>query len=670
MAEDDYLDVDDLDEVIGDWLARIEFVGVEYAAGDMPDVPDVELVEKGSRSEAGRIAARARWGNRGGGGPVTPDQVAAAFEGTYTTDKGVKFSLVATVREEQNGKAVAGGDILAEDGTVIGEWGRGVNVETGALEAQFLTVGKKHDPMGFKPEDVPGQADYRGAGIATEVQRQTERAARDLGLDTVTVKADQDGALAWAQERFGFRYAERPYLPGIDGGKKDHAGDSDPAIRKQYEDVARRFDSPDPSDWPAPHEVLSIGKDGPFDAEWGGKSYGEHIVGFISWRGVKPSTHVTKDANEDGLFYVVVEGGEQVEKGSRSEAGRKAARARWGNRGPDTPEAKSKRSEAARRAAATRRANREAAAGGKPKGPETDEQKAARMGAEFKAKRSTGEPIEAIDELANMDYIEASRFVNKYQQTLGLERSDDYHEKDVLIKALEMRQAAQQQQDASYRAMNDENRSNVTYVANRFSSDGTVMCAMPSEVAVKIMGGDRAKSQFETGRSKGALYPEARARQETAMLNLHPGVDAKHRPTYGYMSIDDPTSYGPRGYGEVRFELSASVRSRTTMTLGDSLGSPSSAITLGSRVSAREAVGSLGWGIAGSASGGDLSRVQRNGYVEAQTKGGWSVKDVTKVYVPKKPRATAKQRQEWDSIVKAAEDAGIPVERYDVGVIY
>ena len=349
-----------------------------------------------------------------------------------------------------------------------------------------------------------------------------------------------------------------------------------------------------------------------------------------------------------------VEDEELMEKGSRSEAGRKAARARWGNRGPDSEGAKAKRSEAARRAAATRRAKREA---GESKGPESDEQAAARMGKEFEAKRSTGEPIEAIREIAaRNDYV---RFIETHADALGLKDTSDalkrtgVDEPEALVRACERIRASGLRRDAEWDTTTKADRASHEDATNTFLTSGDVMTATPVGVAVSIIKGERCKSQFETNSSRGMLSPDVRAGQESAMFLVHPGLAPSARPTYGYVSAGKPTAYGPAQYGEIRFQLRDSVKDRTTITMGDSLGSPAAPIPMGSPVGARRASDSRGHS---SRTYGGADAFQDRSYAEAQIMGGWDRSDVVKVYVPSLDR--------FGPVDGAAAAAGIPVEYY------
>jgi hypothetical protein len=339
-----------------------------------------------------------------------------------------------------------------------------------------------------------------------------------------------------------------------------------------------------------------------------------------------------------------------IEKADRSAAGRKAARARWGNRGPDSDDAKAKRSDAARRAAATRRAKREA---GEPKGPETDEQAAARMGKEFEAKRSTGEPIDAIREIGERpDYVQ---FIRKHADALGLvdrEFDGGLDEPAVLMDAISKIRAIEERNDDKWDMATEHVKRRVHENVEEFTS-GKIMAAADPVVAATILRGQRCKSQFETQESNGLYDPEIRATWETAMLRVHPGLDAQARPTYGYFAAVDPVSRGPLQYGSVRFELRESVASRTTGTLGDSLGSSAVPVRARESVTRRQAHDSIGHLYVPAES---PSAIEKNGYMEAQIMGGWDRSDVVRVYVPSSDKGGLADA--------AAAAAGIPVEYY------
>ena len=347
-----------------------------------------------------------------------------------------------------------------------------------------------------------------------------------------------------------------------------------------------------------------------------------------------------KKAAPLSAMFTFVPGLRPLFKGSRSAAGRKAAEARWGNRGPDTPEAKAKRSDSARRAAATRRAKREAAASGGGGDPEV-----ARMAKELKAKRDTGEPIDAIGDIAKRDDYVA--FIGRNRDELGLsgEEAAILSDACLRIRAIEQNNATSNADMSGYAARKTQDNA-VAF------SDGDVMVATPSSVALTILGGERCKSQFETNTSRGMFDPNLRAVQETSMLRVHPGMAPEQRHTYGYVSVNMPTARGPSHYGQVRFQLKDDVAERTTFTIGDSLGSRATALPMRSTPSVQDAVRSEGWTSTGAQD--TIDKIQTYSYGEAQIRGGWGVSDVARVYIPAGDM----------EVYAAAEAAGIPFEFY------
>jgi hypothetical protein len=98
----------------------------------------------------------------------------------------------------------------------------------------------------------------------------------------------------------------------------------------------------------------------------------------------------------------------------------------------------------------------------------------------------------------------------------------------------------------------------------------------------KILG-DRFKSQFETGTSRGILSPDSRAGAEEWMFGYDKKNHAKdQRPLYGYLCRPSVVASGWRdeesegvntqGYGDIAIRLKSEVKNRATVTGDDSLG--------------------------------------------------------------------------------------------------
>lgn len=285
---------------------------------------------------------------------------------------------------------------------------------------------------------------------------------------------------------------------------------------------------------------------------------------------------------------------------------------------------------------------------------ESDAEAAARMGKEFEAKRAGGR-IDAIDEIAQRP--DFASFIVNNADALGLRNGYEepyIDEVSILSDAVERIRRAERNNAEEWRDATPNERTAVHDTVEQFTS-GKVMTATHSGAAVEILSGDRCKSQFETQESSGLFDPEMRAQQETFMFRVHPGLDPAARPTYGYLAAVDPTSYGPAQYGDIRFELSDAVASRTTATLGDSLGSTAVPVEAKPtrRATQREAYDAIGWAGSPTRTAADI---EQTGYMEAQIMGGWSRSDVTKVYIPSFQR---------DGVVaQSAQEAGIAVEYY------
>lgn len=178
--------------------------------------------------------------------------------------------------------------------------------------------------------------------------------------------------------------------------------------------------------------------------------------------------------------------------------------------------------------------------------------------------------------------------------------------------------------------------------------------------AALIVQDGRFKSQFETGRSGGALSPSARATTENQLFKYpmaQRGASDTHesynkvfpghqRPVYGYAQpeVKDAGWYdGAQWYGNVQFVMKREVRGKTTWTSGDSLGG-----ALRPGYFDDVDVGSVTrptYGYAEAAASGARSyssgtsdiwdwKVGTNGYTELQFHGGLFLDDVAEVILP------------------------------------
>lgn len=152
-----------------------------------------------------------------------------------------------------------------------------------------------------------------------------------------------------------------------------------------------------------------------------------------------------------------------------------------------------------------------------------------------------------------------------------------------------------------------------------------VSMRVQSGVLDEVLRGDgRFKTQFETGRSRGYLSPETRSDAENKGLGFPSGVEnnKRLRPIYGYIAgVGSEAS----SYGEIELIFKKSVRNRTTVTCGDSLGGFQSHDVAGTPLIKPDIEG-----IDGSAY--DVVRGKlRHEYMEAQIHGGAKISEVETV---------------------------------------
>lgn len=211
-----------------------------------------------------------------------------------------------------------------------------------------------------------------------------------------------------------------------------------------------------------------------------------------------------------------------------------------------------------------------------------------------------------------------------------------------------------------YYEATEEQRQAIVDFAETARRDATPMIAMKEDGARGMLQDGRYRTQFETGTSGGTVNLEARSAAEGAMFGTPGSAAAEARTVYGYASVGDPLSRGVSTYGEIRVELSAAVRDRTTITLGDSLGRAPRPLPLGEAITDQSAFGSIGNSYSESlltSSDPVADRVSsfvRDAYIETQIQGGVSLSDIEVVYIPAR----------MEEIAREFADAGIRVVRY------
>ena len=196
-------------------------------------------------------------------------------------------------------------------------------------------------------------------------------------------------------------------------------------------------------------------------------------------------------------------------------------------------------------------------------------------------------------------------------------------------------------------------------------ADKPVVVRVSDEAALRgILTEGRFRTQFDPGtkRASGLASDRERRRLGEEVAGIAPDTPADRRPVYGYVAVggvEPALEAGKKipgvaeregqedilsGYGKVQVVLKPGVRSRTTVTVGDSLDeiaflrpTPIDAPTaesLGTR--SLDSITAPGW--------------TRRGYVEAQVHGGVRADDIAEVVFPAQPSAETVARLEAQGI--------------------
>lgn len=256
-------------------------------------------------------------------------------------------------------------------------------------------------------------------------------------------------------------------------------------------------------------------------------------------------------------------------------------------------------------------------------------------------------------------------------------------EVSVFAAAMVIRARNQSVQDKAWeeRGQSDATDDYVGAVMD-FRRDGRVVIAAQPEAAMEILDQGQFLTQFDVGDSNGMLNPGKRAAQETATLDHHPAVDSQHRTVYGFVANPDqgtePTSWNVNQYGGVRFVLKPEVAERSTMTVGDSLGTSSTPFPMRGPVTSRQVMD--GTARVAAPFGGhmderfdndvpgqtlgeffdDTGPLASGAYVEAQVSGGVRLRDVERVLIPQSSSGDG-----GEVIEDYARGAGIAFEWYE-----
>ena len=116
---------------------------------------------------------------------------------------------------------------------------------------------------------------------------------------------------------------------------------------------------------------------------------------------------------------------------------------------------------------------------------------------------------------------------------------------------------------------------NALWITDRLAREGRVSLRVPDSVLDDIFADGGIKNQHETGTSRGALAGDMRQSAENKMFGTAKGLSGDQYPVYGYMRAQGYYEQGVSQYGTARITLKDSVKNRTSMTFGDSLGAGS-----------------------------------------------------------------------------------------------
>jgi len=169
--------------------------------------------------------------------------------------------------------------------------------------------------------------------------------------------------------------------------------------------------------------------------------------------------------------------------------------------------------------------------------------------------------------------------------------------------------------------------------------------AVDDDDILQVISDGRFKTQYETKDSNGAYMPMLRRTRESAYMGVPQGTPAAERPIYGYLAVQtsgktpntseynsdkwnvDNLEVGQ--YGDVRVVLKDSVIERTSYTIPDSLDGYALSRPLG-EVHTPKTVGFAGLHHDLTFSHNGL---QREGYAEAQVRGGVKLSDIKEIVV-------------------------------------
>lgn len=171
-------------------------------------------------------------------------------------------------------------------------------------------------------------------------------------------------------------------------------------------------------------------------------------------------------------------------------------------------------------------------------------------------------------------------------------------------------------------------------------------------------------TQFETGKSGGSYVPTYRAAYEAVTFGVHPATIPSRRPIYANLhpvGVQSTRTNRSDQYGEVQLVVKQSVHARTTFTVQDSLGSNRTPASVNGPIKVGQASPTARKDMRRqSEHPADKPTKSANGesysYAEAQIQQGLKVSDIAYVTIPKGKRLPAGAAARLKAL-------GIPVKR-------
>lgn len=182
---------------------------------------------------------------------------------------------------------------------------------------------------------------------------------------------------------------------------------------------------------------------------------------------------------------------------------------------------------------------------------------------------------------------------------------------------------------------------------------------VPAEVLPAIFADGRFKTQYETGSSRGSFNPRMRMDAETDTFDLTRETPIDQFPIYGFVHTEGYKN-DPIRYGDVRIEFKNSVKSRTTVTVGDSLGGmvgAEIAPSPPSRAHKDRGCWDGGPNLLHLAAGNP----ERISYFEAQIHGGVTLDDIKRVVLPPFHQLRPGVQRRMSDIERIAKEKGIEI---------